>query len=138
MAIIGIGHLAIIVSDMKRSTEFYSKILGCKKVFDIEDNNGNPWICYFKVGRNQFIELFYPGKAAPFDPTERIGFSHMCFQVEDIHRTEEEIKKNGGVIEKPIKKGKDGNYQCWINDPDGNRIELMQIVSDSPHAKYMN
>jgi len=31
-------------------------------------------------------------------------------------------------------KGIDNNYQYWITDPDGNRIELMQIMDASPHA----
>ena len=27
--------------------------------------------------------------------------------------------------------GADYNYQAWIEDPDGNRIELMQMMPDS-------
>ena len=44
--------------------------------------------------------------------------------------------KRGGALDRPIKLGADGNYQCWVVDPDGNRIEFMQITSESPHAKY--
>ena len=29
------------------------------------------------------------------------------------------------------KMGADGNWQAWIEDPDGNRIELMQMMPDS-------
>jgi lactoylglutathione lyase len=28
----------------------------------------------------------------------------------------------------------DHNWQAWIDDPDGNAIELMQISPDSPQA----
>ncbi len=158
MAITGIGHLAVVVADMRRSTEFYTGILGFEKVFEIPDDKGNPWICYFRVGTGagggaksteygstrlgstpyggaQFIELFYPQKEAAPDAIARIGFSHMCFLVDDMKRTEAEILKRGGTLDRPIKLGKDGNYQCWLKDPDGNRIELMQIMPGSPHAK---
>jgi lactoylglutathione lyase len=32
------------------------------------------------------------------------------------------------------KTGADNNTQAWIHDPDGNKIELMQISPDSPQA----
>jgi lactoylglutathione lyase len=137
VAITGIGHLAVVVSDMKRSTDFYSGIMGFEKVFEIPDDKGNPWICYFKIGKAQFIELFYPQKEEAADTKTRIGFSHMCFLVDDMKRTEAEVVKRGGTLDRPIKLGKDGNYQCWLKDPDGNRIELMQIMPGSPHAKSM-
>jgi catechol 2,3-dioxygenase-like lactoylglutathione lyase family enzyme len=135
---------------MKRSTAFYSGVLGFEKAFEIPDDKGDPWICYFRIERGgssgagaqsagyvgaQFIELFHPQKEAAPDAIARIGFSHMCFLVDDMKRTEAEILKRGGTLDRPIKLGKDGNYQCWLKDPDGNRIELMQIMPDSPHAR---
>jgi lactoylglutathione lyase len=135
MAITGLGHLAVVVTDMSKSTEFYGGVLGFQKVFEIPDDKGNPWICYFKIGKDQFIELFYPQKEEPAESRARIGFSHMCFVVDDIKSTEAEVAKRGGSLDKPIKLGRDGNYQAWLKDPDGNRIELMQIMPGSPHAK---
>jgi catechol 2,3-dioxygenase-like lactoylglutathione lyase family enzyme len=137
MAITGIGHLAVTVSDMKRSAEFYTGVLGFERVFEILDDKGNPWISYFKIGKSQFIELFYPKNEESSDGKAHIGFSHMCFLVDDMKRTEAEILKRGGTLDRPIKLGKDGNYQCWVKDPDGNRIELMQIMPESPQAKSM-
>ena len=29
----------------------------------------------------------------------------------------------------------DKNWQAWIHDPDGNKVELMMIDPDSPQAK---
>jgi lactoylglutathione lyase len=37
----------------------------------------------------------------------------------------------------PPRLGKDGNWQYWITDPDGNRFELMQIMPDSLHVEAM-
>ncbi len=30
-----------------------------------------------------------------------------------------------------MKSGSDGNLQCWTHDPDGNRIEIMQMGKES-------
>ncbi|HUZ17162.1 MAG TPA: VOC family protein [Spirochaetia bacterium] len=135
MAITKIGHTALLVRDMQKSTDFYTKVLGFKKVFDLKDDKGNPWIVYFKIGKDQFIELFYSKDEPDNDFKPRIGYQHVCYEVDDINATEKEIVKGGGALDRPIKKGLDGNFQMWVKDPDGNRIELMQIVPDSPHAK---
>jgi lactoylglutathione lyase len=31
----------------------------------------------------------------------------------------------------PLKTAVDGNRQAWLEDPDGNRIELMEMAEDS-------
>lgn len=134
MAITRIGHTALLVRDMKKSSDFYSKILGFEKVFSITDDEDKPWIEYFRIAEGQFIELFYSKGEPDLDAQRRIGYQHVCYEVDDIHKTEKEIQKNGGQLDRPIKMGKDGNYQMWVKDPDGNRIELMQIMPGSLHA----
>ncbi len=37
------------------------------------------------------------------------------------------------ITGEPVR-GQDSNWQYWLQDPDGNRIELMQIASASPQA----
>jgi catechol 2,3-dioxygenase-like lactoylglutathione lyase family enzyme len=137
MAITGIGHIAITVSDMKKSLDFYCNVLGFKKVFDIPDEQGRPWIEYLSLGNGQFVELFHPAGEAPLDGVKRVSVNHLCFLVDDIQTTAADIQKRGGALDRPIKTGRDGNFQCWVKDPDGTRIEMMQIVAGSPHAKYM-
>jgi len=38
------------------------------------------------------------------------------------------VTKAGIKLTAEKKMGADYNYQAWIEDPDGNRIELMQVV----------
>ena len=40
----------------------------------------------------------------------------------------EQVTKAGIKLTAEKKMGADYNYQAWIEDPDGNRIELMQVV----------
>jgi lactoylglutathione lyase len=136
--ITGIAHLAITVKDMPKSLDFYTRILGFKKVFEIpEPETGKPWIEYLYLGGRQFIELFYDGtKDNPWSGELR-GFNHICMEVDDIHSVVDRLKEEGITITQGPNQGCDYNWQAWILDPDGIRIELMQIDSQSPHYKAM-
>ncbi|GAB6928492.1 VOC family protein [Paenibacillus sp. JCM 10914] len=128
----GIAHLAFDVADMEKSLHFYCDILGFSRAFDIPNDQGEPWIEYIKVCDGQFIELFYGGQNKP-EPVKRpIGFSHLCLEVEDINSIAEHLRKFGVTLDVDPVQGKDFNWQCWARDPDGHRIEFMQLDPKSP------
>lgn len=135
MAIKGIGHLAFDVTDMDGMMNFYCGILGLQRAFGIKDDDGNPWIEYVKVKDGQFIEMFYGGKKIRDREPKEAGYSHLCLEVDDIHEIAERLEGKGIALDVRPVKGKDGNYQCWVRDPDGNRIEFMQMSPDSPQMK---
>ncbi|MFD0696204.1 VOC family protein [Paenibacillus sp. GCM10027628] len=127
-----IGHIALTVRDMEASLHFYCDILGFHKAFDILDDQENPWIIYIKIGNGQFIELFYGGENTPEPVNKPIGYNHLCLEVEDIHTVAEHLKAHGVTLDVEPTQGKDLNFQCWVKDPDGNRIEFMQMNPASP------
>ncbi len=122
-----IGHIAFSVKDMGASLAFYSKALGIEKAFSLAGRDGRPWIEYLKVADGQFIELFYEGS-----PPKGI---HLCLTVDDIGAYAARVKESGYTLDAEPSEGSDGNRQAWLTDPDGVRIELMQISPDSPHAR---
>ncbi len=124
----GIAHTAFIVSDMEASLRFYVDQLGLQHAFELHDDQDRPWIHYLKVCDRQFIELFYNG--APNPP--RSSFDHLCFEIEDLVAYVEQIRAKGVTIDIEPNQGCDKNLQAWIKDPDGNRIELMQLHPDCP------
>ena len=136
--ITAIAHSAVTVKDMEASLKFYTEALGFKKVFEIpEPKTGAPWIVYLNVSKGQFVELFYNGTVENPWRSELIGFNHLCFQVDDIHAAAQQVKDAGYRLDTEPKEGVDYNWQAWVTDPNGVRIELMQIDPRSPHAKYM-
>lgn len=128
-----IGHIALRTADMDKALHFYCDILGFQRAFELKDDKGNPWIEYIKVCEGQFIELFYGGVNKPHPVQQQIGYNHLCLEVDDIHAIAAHLKANGIILDVEPKRGKDRNYQCWAKDPDGNRIEFMQLEPDSPH-----
>jgi catechol 2,3-dioxygenase-like lactoylglutathione lyase family enzyme len=131
----GIGHLAFNVEDMEKALNFYCGVLGFEKAFEMPDAQGNPWIVYVKIKDGQFVELFYGGKPKVESPRNAVGYNHLCLEVDDINEIAEHIKSKGITLDVEPKQGKDFNYQCWVRDPDGNRIEFMQMSPDSPQMK---
>ncbi|WP_046181234.1 VOC family protein [Domibacillus tundrae] len=129
----GIGHLALTVQNMDKSLQFYCDILGFERAFEIRDDENNPWIEYIKVAPGQFIELFYGRQNKHQEKSHEIGFNHFCLEVDDINKVANHLKTKGLTLDVEPTKGKDNNYQCWIKDPDGNRIEFMQMEPASPH-----
>lgn len=126
----GINHAGFKVVDMERSLDFYCNKLGFTKAFELNQSNGEPWIVYLKVADGNFIELFYGGVEG-----EKERERHICFEVEDIQETANQLKKNGVHLEVDITQGKSLNYQFWIKDPDGNWLEFMEMNPESPQMK---
>jgi catechol 2,3-dioxygenase-like lactoylglutathione lyase family enzyme len=126
----GINHVGLKVVDMERSLDFYCHKLGFKKAFELNQPNGEPWIVYVKVAEGCFIELFYHGKESVKERE-----NHICFEVEDIHETAENLKKKGVTLAVEIAQGMSLNYQFWVVDPDGNWIECMEMHPDSLHMR---
>lgn len=131
----GIAHAAFTVSDMESSLRFYCDVLGFKKAFELNDDNGKPCIVYIKVCDGQFVELFYSDGEDTGVNSKKIGYSHLCLEVDDILEIAERIKGNGLKLDAEPMQGKDLNYQCWVRDPDGNRIEFMQMHPDAPQNR---
>lgn len=128
-----ICHLALTVQDMDKSLDFYCAKLGFQKAFEIHTEAGEPWIVYIKVADKQFIELFYGGVNRAEVTSKTIGFNHLCIEVTDINEIAHHLKQQGVILDVEPKQGLDHNWQCWARDPDGNRIEFMQLVAESPH-----
>lgn len=96
-----------------------------------------PWIDYVEVAPHQFIEFFYsPGekRKETGDLRKFYGYQHICLEVADIHTAWNAVTSNGIQPYTQINMGCEGAYQFWMEDPDGNQIELMEYA---PGAKQL-
>lgn len=62
---------------------------------------------------------------------DAIGVNHFCLCVDDLDAVLAQMESAGIPLLIGKKMGMDNNYQAWIEDPDGNRIELMQITPNA-------
>ena len=128
----GIGHAAFDVSSLETSLDFYVNKMGFTRLMHLGDDN-DPWLVYLKIAHGVYLELF-PDKKGGIDRTARHYYSHLCLDVKDIAETVRVLRERGVGVEDPHL-GLDGNFQAWLADPDGNRIELMQMMPDSMQRK---
>lgn len=133
--ITGLGHVAFRITDLDRALDFYCAKLGFREAFRLDrEGEPSPWIVYLQVAPSQFLELF-PGGEGEVPPRSRAaGYNHFCLVVDDLEATLQELKSKGVAIDGEPRQGMDRNWQYWISDPDGNAIELMQIMPASPQA----
>ncbi len=127
-----IGHTAFAAHDLDRSLAFYAK-LGIHEAFRLHREDGSLMLVYLHVAGDRFIEVF-PGGPPP-DPERRGSFLHLCLLTDDMEATVEHLRSEGVTIDREPKVGLDHNTQAWIRDPDGNAIELMQLVEESPQRQ---
>ena len=61
-----------------------------------------------------------------------LGRVHLYDPSWTLHAAVEHLRENGAPIDREPVVGRDGNWQAWTRDPDGNDIELMQLSEESP------
>ena len=130
----GIGHVALKVADIGRSLAFYRDRLGFAEMMHLDRDDGSLWLVYLRITDTQFIELFPGGEGDVAPGGERTAINHFCIECSDLKATAESLRAAGVPLTVEPKLGLDNNWQCWIADPDGNRIEFMQMGTSSMQA----
>lgn len=126
-----LGHFNLKVNDLQASIDYYGK-LGFPEFLRLTETDGTPWIVYLRITDELYVELLPGGKGRAGDQ-QATGLNHLCLTTPDIEMTVRELAKAGVQLTTPLdpsKRGVDRNRGCWITDPDGNRIEIMEMAAD--------
>jgi Lactoylglutathione lyase and related lyases len=134
LTVSSITHVAIRVRDIARTLDFYINKLGFSELLRL-DRDGRLWLVYLRITDDQYLEVFPEGEGGDVPGPEAVGYNHMCLAVPDIEQTVRELDAAGVPLIRPKVQGADGNWQTWIADPDGHRIELMQMAPDGMQAR---
>ena len=129
-----IGHVALKVADIERSLAFYRDRLGFDEMMRLNRDDGSLWLVYLRITDTQFIELFPHGEGTRAPGSNATAINHFCLESHNLDATAAALRSRGLKLTVEPKMGADNNRQCWIEDPDGNRIEFMQMMDDSMQA----
>jgi lactoylglutathione lyase len=132
--ITSLAHVAIKVKDIDRSLDFYVNKFGFEEMFRLH-RDGTLWIVYLRITDDQFLELFPGGEGDRAPDAEAVALNHICLSVSDMDSVIQQLADRGVPLSRPKKVGVDHNIQAWVEDPDGNRIELMQMVDACPQLE---
>ena len=131
------GHVAIRVKDIDKMLDFYCHGLGMTEAFRIKNDDGSLRIVYVHISEGQYLELCLGGDEKPvFDDGNSVGVRHISFTVEDLTKSKIEMEERGVIFDSEILDTRDGNKNVWLFDPEGNKLEIVQTLPDSPHYKF--
>lgn len=123
-----VQHIAFNCQNRAAQEQFYTRHFGFQRarVF----NAGEPGeFVMLRLG-DCCLEFFQADADAPeaAGGAQPVGFKHLAFEVQDIESKREELAAAGIDIDEVIDVGEmvEGLKVCFFNDPEGNRIELME------------
>lgn len=118
-------YVGIRVTDLQRSIDFYTKILGMTVSGrgKVEVTKGET--VGLQSEKDGFLlELNYYERSSPYNTKYSVGegLDHLAFKVDDLDKALEEARKAGHPTILEMKA--DGSRWVYIEDPDGIWIEL--------------
>jgi len=127
--ILGVAHLAVFVSDLTRARAFYEDLLGYDESFTLPKPDGSVEIAFVKINDQQWIELFNR-------PSTGEGqLNHIALYTDDADRMRDYLASRGVKVPENVGKGRTGNKNFMVKDPDGHNVEIVEYQTDSWTAK---
>ena len=136
------SHVGVTVSDFNRAVRFYWDVFGCPLVgvadappdrvrgfFGVDVEGATCKIGWIRLPGGAVIEIFhFATTEAPIDLRwNRIGLTHICFNVRGIHKWHDYLVRKGVEIVSPPEQSPRGHWLFFAKDFDGNLIEMIDL-----------
>ncbi len=123
-------HTMLRVNDLEESLRFYCDLLGMRLIRRTDYPSGRFTLAFVGYGpeaEETVVELTHNWDTSRYE----IGtaFGHLALGVDDIYATVEALRAQGAKVVRepgPMKHG--GSEIAFIEDPNGYRIELIQLT----------
>ncbi len=121
-------HTMLRVTDLERSLQFYTEILGMRLLRRSDYPEGKftlAFVGYADESEQAVLELTHNWETSEYELGNAYG--HIALSADDIYQTCEVIKTKGGEVVReagPMKHG--STVIAFVKDPDGYMIELIQ------------
>jgi lactoylglutathione lyase len=125
------AHTSIRTSNIDKSIDFYTKLMGLKLLSRHEISQNNAEIAFLQdpEGKSAKLELTFYKKQKKFiqaDYEDRL-FDHIAFEIKNMDKTISKLRNEKVMItDEPYKLGPAGPLIAFIEDPDGTLIELIE------------
>ena len=122
-------HTMLRVGDLERSLAFYCDVLGMRLLRRKDYPEGRFTLAFVGYGdeaSHTVIEFTHNWDTSRYDLGN--GFGHVALGVDDVYAACADLRAKGARVVRepgPMKHG--GSEIAFIEDPDGYRIELIQL-----------
>jgi lactoylglutathione lyase len=121
-------HTMIRVTDLQRSLDFYTQVLGMRLLRKSDYPEGrftNAFVGYEDESKAAVLELTHNWDTKSYEAGN--AFGHVAVEVDDAYKACDEVRSRGGKVVReagPMKHGK--TVIAFVEDPDGYKIEFVQ------------
>ncbi|MFQ5741231.1 MAG: VOC family protein [Acidobacteriota bacterium] len=117
----GIDHVALAVTDVERSAQWYQQVLGLKRQYE-EVWNNSPAV----VGVGATNVALFPASGSETRPSvdpHSIAFRHLAFRADraNFERAQTELRRRGVAFSF---QDHQISHSIYFQDPDGHRLEI--------------
>ena len=143
MRLSSFSHTGITVSDFNRAVRFYWDVFGCPLVgvsevpterirsfFGVSGDKPTCKIGWLRAPAGAVLEIFeFRPERQPAEVLwNRIGLTHLCFNVRNIQKWHNFLVAKGvEIVSLPEQSPNGGQWFFFVKDCDGNLIELTQL-----------
>jgi catechol 2,3-dioxygenase-like lactoylglutathione lyase family enzyme len=123
--ITGMSHIALYAHDVNKSRAFYKEFLGFDEPFSLTNKDGGLHVTWIKINDRQSVELF---------PEKEVGsdrLNHLSIETSDAEAMRTYLASQGVKVPEKVGKGRIGNLNFNITDPDGHTVEIVEYAPDS-------
>src|SRR6266704_860715 len=117
MTTLELNHVALYVTDRKRSSAFYQNVLRLASIPRPAFDFPGAW---FRLGTNQELHLI-ADLGAPFFKTH--PNNHFALRVDNLDEWEQHLETSGAQFDRRKRRPAGASHVCLL-DPYGHRIEL--------------
>ena len=122
--ILGVAHMALYVSDLEKARQFYEEFLGYQEPYTLKREDASVRIVFIKINEDQYLELFRE------KPKEDGQLNHISFYTDSADAMRDYLAARGVKAPEKVGKGKIGNANFNIVDPDNHTVEIVQYEQD--------
>jgi lactoylglutathione lyase len=126
----GAIEIGVVVHDADRSLEFYRDVLGLPYLGDLDFGVARMW--RFQAGTSVVKLLRFheePTAANPPGEVNATGYRYMSLFVSNLEDLVADVERFGGQVAIPVTEFQPGSRFAFVEDPEGNRIELLDVAA---------
>jgi lactoylglutathione lyase len=122
-------EVGVVVRDADRCLAFYRDALGLPYLGDLDFGVAHMW--RFQAGTSVVKLLRFheePAAANPPGEVTATGYRYLSLFVSGIEDLVADLARSGAQVAIPVTEFRPGSRFAFVEDPEGNRIELLDIA----------